>query len=170
MLPEVDYFLRSHVDLGHPVLVGEAPGPTGDPSKPLTGRVGRRLAELAGVAFPAAFIRRFGRVNLLDSWPGADAGGGSLFDAEGGARAAEALLRVVTRSTRLVLLGRRVAAAFALPDDMEWFRWSRLAAAPAPLVVVAPHPSASSRWWNEPANVEAARLFFEALAATAHVP
>lgn len=179
MRPGPTLFLETHLRLGHPVLVGEAPGQHGDPDKPLTGFVGRRLAELAGLWFPGQYARNFGRVNLLDEWPGAAVGGGSQFPHEAGVAAADELLafcatKCPAGTVKLVLLGRRVARAFGVAAEAQWFGWHVLAlpgadgsASPSStwtaLGYVFPHPSQTSLYWNERANVEAARSFLAGL-------
>jgi hypothetical protein len=117
-------------------------------------------------------------VNLLDAWPGAAVGGGSQFPHEAGVDAASALVEFVTARVpraRLVLLGRRVARAFGVGEDRPWFEWSGLTWKSAALgptganprglleVVVFPHPSSTSHFWNERANVDAARRFLLSL-------
>ena len=51
----------------------------------------------------------------------------------------------------LVLLGRKVEAAFDLKPGV-WLTWrGRLG--------IMPHPSGRNRWYNDPLNIEAAREF-----------
>ena len=132
-----------------PLIVGEAPSMR--TSRPFAGRSGERLAELAGTSLES--IRdRFRLVNLLGHWPGPDASGkGSAFPMEQ-ARPAAATLRLPGGS---LLCGRRVAAAFGLANA-PYFAWRDV---DGRRVAVIPHPSGVSRWWNDPANVDAARSF-----------
>lgn len=146
------------------LLVGEAPSRTGDPTKPLTGRVGRRLAALAGLS-TFQYLRRTERMNLLDRWPGS-AGKGSAFPlVEARSAAWKKLSAFVGR--RVVLVGRRVADALDL-DDPYLGPWRCVVlddggnsppASRAFLCAVIPHPSGVNRWWNDPKNTRSARAF-----------
>lgn len=139
---------------GKIILVGQAPGSRGDPKQPLAGAAGRRLAALANIDLDQ-FLDRFERVNLLG--PQLKAGKGDAFDVRAARDKADAL-RLKWRGRKAVLLGRGVAAAFRLvPDDYQWFK--PLEVPPGVEVAVMPHPSGISHWWNDSANVEAAREF-----------
>lgn len=147
---------------GKPYVIGEAPGPT--PGLPLSGArtrigklIGRSAEEMAEL-----FIWR----NLLDRWPGYGPSGGSAFPMEVAKQEARHLLAVrhvhahvltPPQYRRLILLGKRVAAAFSHNGD--WFEW-------VGETVVTPHPSGLNRFWNDPANVERARAFWKEAAAT----
>lgn len=168
--------LRYALRRGLPILVGEAPSRTGDrdPTRALTGKSGRRLADLAGLRWPAEYLRRFGRVNLLLDWPGQD-GDGSLFDGVAAAPRARALGEVAQAwRSPLVLLGRRVAACFGR-GDAPWFRPSDAATVhdgPTWRTFqlrswVVPHPSGASRWWNSPDCQALAAAFLTRLARAA---
>lgn len=135
-----------------PLLVGEAPARTTVGARPFTGRTGARLARLAGVD---DLSDAFDAVNLLDRWPGPDSGNGSSFPPAAG-RAAAARFLERRRRRPVVLAGRRVAAAFGLARQ-PYLEWTRLPNG-APCAVL-PHPSGVCRWWNDPANVEAASRF-----------
>jgi chorismate mutase len=128
-------------------IVGEAPGRNGS-GAPLSSAVAR-WARLCGV--PTSDFDRLARVNLLLEWPGS-AGKGSRFPVkQARARADE----VAAAGGVLVLVGKRVAAAFGVRDPMlmEWFRrrgcW----------MAVVPHPSGVNLWYNDPKNAEAAANF-----------
>lgn len=95
------------------VIIGQAPSRLSDPSEPLSGNSGRRLASLAGLSLPE-FLDRFERRNLLDAWPG-KAGKGDAFVRAGEARALAESLRAGLATRRVVLLGTAVARAFGLP-------------------------------------------------------
>lgn len=133
-----------------PILVGEAPSSTSDPSRPFSGRSGARLAALLGRELDSVFEL----VNLLPAYPGR-AGKGSGFDRElARARAAEI---AATRGDRLlILVGHRVAAAFGLDGDYLVERDG---------AIVFPHPSGINRFWNDPANVTRARRVLRSAAA-----
>lgn len=139
------------------VIIGQAPSRLSDPSEPLSGNSGRRLAGLAGLSLPE-FLDRFERRNLLDAWPG-KAGKGDAFVGAGEARGLAESLRAGLAARRVVLLGAGLAAAFRVTlPAMTWgdhwggrYAW-------------APHPSGINRWWNTPGNEERARAFWRALA------
>jgi uracil-DNA glycosylase len=138
-----------------PLLVGEAPGPNGDPAKPLEGAPSLRLLQCMAFAdglnhsreTAAARLRdHFEIRNLLDrpmervegskgtEWPEDEARAGAL-----------RLSVLVERGQPTVLLGKRVAKAWS--EQVEYWDWS-----PTPIrpVVVIPHPSGIVRLWNDP--------------------
>lgn len=130
------------------VLIGEIPF---DPST----REGKRLAHLMGVAsVPDAFAC----VSLVDRWPGRT-GRGEVFPNGQAKRQAEYLWRDLPTERKLLLVGRRVAHAFAL-SHLEYLTWTtvRRSGTPARVVTVVPHPRAY-RWWSEPTNAARAARF-----------
>jgi uracil-DNA glycosylase len=146
------------------LIVGQAPSRGRDGLEPLSGRSGRRLADLCGLTLEA-FLARFDRVNLLAEWPGSAGAKGDAFPIDEARAAAESLAEVVAARDRIVLLGWNVARAFRFAGDVDgWFDWGRLSR-DCGEVVVAPHPSGVNLWWNDPANVARARAFWRALAA-----
>lgn len=126
------------------ILVGLDGTPGVDPLDPSKGS-GARLAALAGLS-PGAFLDRFDRIDLFP--PG------------GGDRPWEAVLEIlpVLRGRRVVALGRVVADALGVGPD--WFRWRRCSRF---VGCAMPHPSGLSHWWNDPSNVDTARVFMEGL-------
>lgn len=132
---------------GRPHVIGEAPGPKG--GVPLEG-ARRRIGCLIGLSSDE-MAERFEWRNLLDEWPGYGPSGGSEFPIEAARQAAEREREAAVRGQRYILLGRRVGRAFG--TTAEWFRWQNN-------LLVAPHPSGLSRWWNDAANVERARQFW----------
>lgn len=130
-----------------PLIVGEAPSRLGDPSKPITGKCGAKLAEFAGLTGPE-FRRVFARMNLLQRWPGS-AGKGTRWDAAEARRLATEARRsrFVGRRT-VLLLGWRVAAAFEVRVEGYFVQ----ACCGGATAIVVPHPSGVNRWYNEPAN------------------
>jgi len=140
------------------IVVGQAPGPSTDPAEPLSGASGRRLASLCGLDLPD-FLARFERVNLLTTYPGR-LGKGDAFPMAFAREAAAAMAERVTSRRITVMLGLNVARAFGM-QRLTFFELTRL---PHGYVVVAPHPSGVSHWWNDPSNVSLARLFWRALA------
>jgi hypothetical protein len=130
-----------------PVLVGES---SVDGEAFAGGYSACRLARLVGV--PVAELPGvFSMVNLLGpeddgaAWPASRA------------RAAAGILRAALGGRRLlVLCGRRVASAFGV-GELPFFERARSGSFD---VVVVPHPSGRSRWWNDPWNRRQARAFF----------
>lgn len=134
-----------------PIIIGEAPSRLHCPRGPLSGKSGQRLAALCELDL-GEFLALFERRNVLPAFPG-PAGKGSAFPMAQ-ARARAARMRLAFPARPAVLLGGRVARAFCL--DLPPLSWSGN-------VAVCPHPSGVSRWWNDPANVEAARAFWQDL-------
>ena len=56
------------------LMIGQAPGRNGDPGDPLGGRLGKRLAKLAGVTFER-YLDVTDRMNMFDEWPGKEGKG-----------------------------------------------------------------------------------------------
>lgn len=163
-----------------PLLVGEAPGPNGDPEKPLDGRPSVRLLHCMGYrteeAEPgfepdraaALLAEHFEIRNLLDRPMERKEGSkGTEWPKEEAAAAAFSLALLIERDQPLILLGKRVTAAFLLPDD--WWSWKRLWAGgekPSQLLHFAtiPHPSGIVRTWNDPVNrVRAGMVLWQAV-------
>lgn len=132
-----------------PIIIGQAPSSLSDPNEPLSGRSGRRLAELAGLSVEE-FCETFERRNLIVRGP---------FKPLQAALCAAALLPVVKGRT-VVLLGPAVARAFNLKlDPLDWsFPFGC-----GTVVGMCPHPSGRNRFWNYVENVERARLFWTIL-------
>lgn len=142
------------------VLVGEAPNRTGDPSRPLMGRIGKRIADLCNLGIKD-YSRAFELRNLLARWPGRSGKGSEFPFAQ--AKAAAATLRLGKRKAKFVLLGSRLAKAAGM-DSIPKFDPARIGKS---IVIVVPHPSGINRWWNDRRNVWQARKFFAALASEA---
>lgn len=146
-----------------PLIVGQAPGPNTDPARPLSGRCGRRLAELCGLG-PDDFALLFERVNVISDFPG-KAGKGDLFPLREAQEIAGGMMMNGDLSDRpVVLLGDHVARAFFLPRALKPFVWIPGLAF---RIAICPHPSGVNRWWNEEANVRRARRFWRRLAREA---
>lgn len=137
-----------------PLIVGQAPSRLSDPSEPLSGRSGRRLASLCALSLDE-FLAAYQRVNLIDRFPG-KAGKGDLFPVAEARTAAKAIL-ARRRPRRLVLLGGEVWRAFGLARPPAPFLWLQ---AGRHEVSLCPHPSGISLWWNDPRNVGQARSFW----------
>jgi len=126
-----------------PLIIGEAPGKHGDPTKPCEGRVGARLAACAGLTF-AEYLETFDRVNLLDEQP-QDAPKGMAFNVKLAVRKARMLeWSQIPERPFVLILGKRAGAAFGF-TNIEYFQLVRINTVDA---FVVPHPSGASRWWN----------------------
>lgn len=140
------------------LLVGEAPGKKADPSRPLIGGlVGKRLMDLLGFNL-GLYVRRVDRVNVLDYFPGRTGKGDSFPMAEARQAADRLKTALFCSKDRVVLLGRRVAAAFKVKAEyLEWVEVGNTK------VAVLPHPSGINRWWNDPVNKSRATRFMREL-------
>jgi hypothetical protein len=154
-----------------PLLVGEAPGPNGDPEKPLEGRPAMRLAKCMGFAeeinydskIAAARLRDLFDVrNLLDRpMERVEGSKGTEWPAQEAGEAAKRLSLLIEKEQPVVFLGKRVAGAFMVPID-GWWTWTRQwsggdardgeGETPWALLnyVTVPHPSGIVRLWNDP--------------------
>lgn len=144
-------------------ILGEAPG-SGVFVSPLRGRTGAALARLADVDH-GYLERNFVLRNLLQEFPGRRLptdGRGAKFP-PGEARAAAKKFR--TKCSRVILLGKRVAAAFrfdALP--CVWVRRNDR------LYAMIPHPSPLNKWYKSEDHKATVELFFSNLINTADWP
>lgn len=147
--------------ISNALIIGQAPAQHDDPSMPITGRTGRRLADLMGIPFEQ-YLCTFDRANLLDRWPGKH-GPGDAFPK------VEALSGGVSLWNRylydmnctydwVLLLGRSVERIMFRRPPGPWLKWE-LILPQAMNMAVIPHPSGVNRWWNDASNVEAARQF-----------
>jgi uracil-DNA glycosylase len=114
------------------MLVGEAPNAQGQ------------------VFWQATYFRgrvpRLPGTNLLKRFPGAQSKGAAFPLAE----AREAVRRLERRTPKrvsMVLLGKRVGAAFGAKGG--YFEWTTVRGR---RVMVFPHPSGINQWWNDPEN------------------
>jgi hypothetical protein len=135
-----------------PLLIGLAPGRIGD-GEPLAGLCGRRLADLCDLDLDA-YLARFDRINLYPCQID------RLYLSEA-RRMADRLAERVAAREIAVFLGSDVGRAFLVRSP--FFQWTKLSRDCGD-VVVAPHPSGRNRWWNNPANVRRARMFWRNLA------
>jgi len=131
------------------LLIGMAPG-HGDPTKPLEGRIGKRLAQLANLT-EQEYLDRTLRCNLVQKdvprgkWPM------SLASAE----AIKIREERWKGCQKVILLGKLVAEAFwpkLKPDFLSAWEYGR-----GVWIWVFPHPSGLNRWWNDPANLNKAQ-------------
>ena len=126
-----------------PLLVGESNPYSLDPRHALlpwpTGAAGDRLRSILGLT-ERQYLRAFDRANLVlgERW--------SLPAAREGAAH---LMRQRPTTAPIVLLGRRVAAAFGASDYRSFTTCGRL--------YLLPHPSGRCLAWNEPGAAQRAR-------------
>lgn len=124
------------------VIIAEAPG---ERDAPPDGPTWAALAELAGVRD----VRQLGRPATLYGYP---------------CRPKPSALRSAADrfplDGRIVLLGRRMAAAFRA-SKRKPLQWQELGGAQ---VAYFPHPSGANRWWNRDENRAAAVAFLRGLA------
>ena len=146
-----------------PIFIGQAPSRHGDPTKPLTGRPGQKLASLASMV-PMEFYLSVVRTNVLPYYVGTN-GQGDAFPMPEARRNAIKMAPLLDGRT-VVFVGRRVAEAFGCRS--EWFNWGEEYFKTDDGVVriryaVMPHPSGRNRFWNDPQNVQEARTFMTEL-------
>lgn len=153
-------------------FVGQAPSRETDGKPPFTGKCGKFLAELMGTT-QEQMLNDFTFINVLDKYPGKHPIKGDLFPLPEAKASARKKLEQL-RGNVVVLLGYNVAKAFGA----EKFRYLELyelrsqenfADVVVPIMVVVPHPSQISRYWNKRENVDAVKKFFKKLRALASV-
>lgn len=125
-------------------ILGQAPGPTGDPARPLEGgRVQARLVELLGCSDDE--WREVRKLNALDRYPGRSAGGkGDRFPLLEARICVDGIRPTLARNLVFVL-GRNAARALRVEapllvracDVVGDFEF-----------VIVPHPSGVNMWWN----------------------
>jgi hypothetical protein len=137
------------------VLVGEDPGPSGDPAYALhdapDGCAGHRLRLLTGLS-SADYLSTFARVNLRQRCD-------SKWSAPAAREAALALLPALDGRV-VVLLGAKVRDAFRSPPDKYAFSDHPGPSERRVLLAGMPHPSGLCRDWRDPDKVAEARAFF----------
>lgn len=142
-----------------PVLIGQAPARTSEGRGAFRGPSGERLARILGVSIEALLGAVDAR-NLLDHYPGAHetATSGDAFPLDE-ARAAAAAMLPDLHNRRVLLAGRGVAVCFAdgsprLRHTLPMFEWAEHDAGFSACII--PHPSGTSRFWNDPTRRRAA--------------
>jgi len=138
------------------LLIGQAPGKNGDPLEPLGGKIGERLAKLAGIPFEQ-YEDTTERVNMFDEWPG-KAGKGDKWDAKAAEERAVEMLPLL-EGRQVLFVGLNVAKAFGQKLPLLEWKDSEF----AEKIAVVPHPSGIVRWWNTKANRQAAREFLRSM-------
>lgn len=149
------------------VLVGQAAARSTVGKQPLNeGATSRRLATLLGMN-ASEYEQAFARHNVLGRvFPG-KMGKGDAFPVARARRGATSLQAShVGDGDVVVALGRGVARSFGVPTSTGFFEWFvHPADDPRFHMVVVPHPSGISHWWNSRTNRLAARCFFRWLAS-----
>ncbi len=153
-----------------PLLIGQAPGPNTNPDLPLfpvpSTSAGGRLAELTGLS-RGEYVKRFERINLLPEFPGKTKKEDKFPAAQ--ARFAAQIMRPFLAGRTVVLVGRGVANAFGLDPNIKFHNWFvHPVKRRCPIakddwfarVVIIPHPSGRSRWYNEDGNRALAEAFW----------
>lgn len=144
-----------------PLILGEAPSKSGDQywQFPLSGAVGQRLCEWAGLE-PMSGGTRFGRYywplneafelrNLLERYPGAQGRGAALPVAL--ARPAWEELFPTLSGRVVVLLGSRLRALRGGQTYYDWVSYPG-----GKQIVAIPHPSALNRMYDAVEHAEKA--------------
>lgn len=129
-----------------PLLIGEAPSKNEVTERPLEGRIGKRLAACCNLTLED-FLRYFDRVNLLHVRQDSKEKGFE-FDAKAAAAEACRLRKEWPSGRTVILLGRRVAEAFGVPQTPYFERRIH-----DHDFYVVPHPSGLNRWYNDPTNM-----------------
>ena len=152
--------------------MGQAPGKNHGFGAPFEGPTGRRLARFCGLETVEQLRERAVLMNLWGRYPGRGKWvQGDAFPASDRARRAAARRRSALAASGcevLVCCGRLVASCFGVGDApfLEW-REVPLARGKNARVVVVPHPSGVSRWWNDEASRERAAKFLASVVGRA---
>jgi len=150
--------------IGQILLVGEDYGDRYSASlcydaNALTGQSGRHIAALSGLTFEE-YTQVYARTNVVTrpyDWD----------DPRVVALGVARLVPVMIDAPRVILLGRRTAAAFDLLDLelLEWRQWrvrlEDVIVTPGAQISRLPHPSGRNRWWNSPLNASRAEVFLQ---------
>lgn len=131
-----------------PLILGEAFSRQGDLVNAFTGPSGDRLQALCGAQSYLELQCYFTLKNLCK---------GITWDVREARRTAATL-----KLPELVILaGRKVAGVYGYGNDTPWYhpQEARFQKYADTTFYVMPHPSGLSRYWNDPENVHAARLF-----------
>ena len=135
------------------LLIGQAPSKSGVSAHPLEGRIGKKIADLAGIPM-ARYMTETDRANVLDHWPGRSEKGDTFPMRE--ARDAATKKVFMLKGRRVIFVGKATASAFGVHAEyLEWQQSPTLGCRFA----ILPHPSGIVRWWNDPANARLAAKF-----------
>lgn len=151
----------------NPLLIGQAPGPNTDPELPLfplpLTSAGGRLQQMTGLA-RGGYMLRFDRINVLNFFPGQvrrDDKFPMLV-----AKSAASSIRPLLAGRTVILVGRKVAQAFC--HEAEFHVWNRMKCRRHTYkspgwcdVAIIPHPSGRNHWYNNIANQESSKAFWQ---------
>lgn len=135
------------------LIVGEAPSKNEPLPRPIEGRIGRRLAALAGLSFEE-FLARTDRINLLDVRQDTREKGFE-FDRWTATKRALEIIPTLKGPRNVILLGKRVADCFGIvkgyfePHHLDEGNPAMFAGT---ILYVVPHPSGVNRWFNDASN------------------
>lgn len=144
----------SQIERGKPLLIGEQNPYGNDPYFALypspEGCSGHRLCALVLGMHRSAYLEAFDRANLCDG----------PWDAKVARKHAGELWVDARKNDRpaLILLGQKVARAFALPGHRPMEPFSIETNCTSTVVLALPHPSGLCRLWNEPGAFARARV------------
>jgi uracil-DNA glycosylase len=146
-----------------PILIGQAPGPKTDPTKPLdpNTETGRRLVKLTGLE-PVTFGYAFDLANLLHEFPGKCREGVPDRFPLCNAYVAAAAVKPFLRSRTVVCLGRGVAQSFGYSDKSRFHEWF-VDPQYNFKVAIVPHTSGRNRWYQKPENAQESVAFWSKL-------
>lgn len=158
-----------------PLILGEAPSKSGDSywQFPLSGEVGRRLHEMAGLRTQAGgstygkyywpLRAQFDLINVIERYPGPGRGSGAAFPRD---QALDGLRRLRRQGELppgrvVVCLGRRILKLM-VPAELPFYTWIRTR--DGQVLAGIPHPSGLTRNYNDKREWEAAgRILREAI-------
>lgn len=148
------------------IILGQAPSRVGD-GRPFSGPSGRRLCSLTGLADYDELSRAFKLMNLLrepvKKVPGKK---GDLFDRKMAAARGAELYEVLPDEFKIVCCGREVWRSMGLDPTVPYFQWANVKANRRAWgdLVLFPHPSGISHYWNDAGRVRRAAEFLAPLA------
>lgn len=149
-----------------PLIVGESPSRTSDPSLPLSGRCGEKLLSLTGLKRREDLLRVADLANVFDSWTGEKPGAAKGFRWPRKEARARVLARADLYEGRpvVVALGKRVAGSLGVvkPANLTT-RIVSLGNDDGVRVFTLPHPSGVNRFWNDPTDAKRAALMLRAI-------
>lgn len=124
------------------------------------GKFGERLAKMLGISMKKYLS--VNRRNLIAYYPG-KSGKGDNFPFEEAKSAAYEMEKEFGRGAEILLLGKNVAKAFGF-GNMKFLDSTEIGGV---MFHLFPHPSGVNRWWNNPNNTKAAKIFAKKIARRA---
>ncbi len=149
------------------LIIGQAPAKDTVGRPAFSGKSGPKFAELLGVQHSELW-KKFDVVNLIDYWPGQPndkTKRGDAFPLAAARLVADGMRKFLHERT-VVLVGKNVARAFEV-HSVDFFDWFVDVAGEGDRgffkYCIIPHPSGISHFWNDPENVERARMFMRSI-------